>query len=334
MGILCFIAAAFMGLANPPAHPITDRKTLTGNSFSPVVLSATDYYAFGAPIAERTYNSNQYRYGFNGKEKVDELSGAGNSLDFGARVYDSRVGRFFSVDPLAKSFAWNSPYTYAENDVIRCIDLDGLEKVVVFGGADLMNTGLSKTTIQTADDIKKFSDDHGLGYDVKTFNVAPWNPSHGTAFQWIKDNYKKDESIIVYGYSMGGVAATQLTKMLKTEGITVNLLVPVDGAFSLMGEPLQIPDNVETVFNFYQTNPSSIGSNGYPAKPQEGNDKTVILNDNMTGKTPGKKSEAHGAMDEATQKDATNIIKAEMMGKLDGIIKDVTAPAPKTPEKK
>ncbi len=31
-----------------------------------------------------------YRYGFNGMEKDDEISGSGNSYDFGARTYDPR----------------------------------------------------------------------------------------------------------------------------------------------------------------------------------------------------------------------------------------------------
>ncbi len=274
---------------------------------------------------------SEYRYGFNGKEGENEIKGDGNFVDLGERGLETRLGRLnWQPDPLAKSFPWNSPYTYAENDVIRCIDLDGLEKVVVFGGADLMNTGLSETTLQTASDIQKFSDDNNLGYDVKPFNVAPWNPSHGTAFQWIMDNYKKGESIIIYGYSMGGVAATQLTKMLKKEGITVNLLVPVDGAWGPFGEPLQIPDNVEIVFNFYQSNKSSIKSRGYEAIPQEGNDKSIILNDNWTDQTSGKGKKAHGTMADDTQKDATNIIKAEMMGKLDSIIKDATTTAPAT----
>lgn len=73
----------------------------------------------------------------------------GNEIDYGARVYDPRVGRFLSVDPLAKKFAWNSPYSYAEGDVIRSLDLDGLEKVIVntvsfapfdFFGRDLWGT--------------------------------------------------------------------------------------------------------------------------------------------------------------------------------------------------
>src|SRR5690606_16138237 len=69
-----------------------------------------------------------YRFGFNGQEKDNEIKGIGNSLDFRFRVYDSRLGRFMSSDPLAKSFPWNSTYAFAENDVIRAIDLEGKEK--------------------------------------------------------------------------------------------------------------------------------------------------------------------------------------------------------------
>jgi hypothetical protein len=35
-----------------------------------------------------------YRFGFNGQEKDNELKGVGNSLDFNFRVYDSRLGKF------------------------------------------------------------------------------------------------------------------------------------------------------------------------------------------------------------------------------------------------
>ncbi len=37
--------------------------------------------------------SSDYRYGFNGKEKDDEIKGEANSLDYCARIYDPRVGR-------------------------------------------------------------------------------------------------------------------------------------------------------------------------------------------------------------------------------------------------
>ena len=71
----------------------------------------------------------RYRYGFNGMERDDNIKGAGNSYSFEYRVHDPRLGRFFSVDPFVSTYPHNSPYAYAENDVISSIDLEGLEKV-------------------------------------------------------------------------------------------------------------------------------------------------------------------------------------------------------------
>jgi len=70
----------------------------------------------------------QYRYGFNGKENDNEVKGEGNQQDYGMRVYDPRLGKFLSVDPLYKEYPWNSTYAFAENSPIKFIDLDGLEK--------------------------------------------------------------------------------------------------------------------------------------------------------------------------------------------------------------
>ena len=76
----------------------------------------------------RKYNAgNLYRYGFNGKERDTESP---VQYDYGFRIYDARLVKFKSVDPLAKSFPWNSPFSYAEGDVIRSIDLDGKEKQI------------------------------------------------------------------------------------------------------------------------------------------------------------------------------------------------------------
>jgi len=58
-------------------------------------------------------------------EKDDEVKGGGNSYDFGARMYDSRVGRFLSRDPKEREFPFLSAYCFAANDPIRNIDLNG-----------------------------------------------------------------------------------------------------------------------------------------------------------------------------------------------------------------
>ena len=58
-------------------------------------------------------------------EKDDEVKGGGNSYDFGARMYDARVGRWWSVDALASSYPYNSPYIFAGNTPTIFIDEDG-----------------------------------------------------------------------------------------------------------------------------------------------------------------------------------------------------------------
>lgn len=61
-----------------------------------------------------------YRYGFNGKEKDDELSSG--DYDFGARIYDSRLGRWLACDP---SKQYSSPFIYSGDSPVLLIDPDG-----------------------------------------------------------------------------------------------------------------------------------------------------------------------------------------------------------------
>ncbi len=93
------------------------------------VVTANDYYPFGMNMPGRKFTqaTGVYRYGFNGKE-LDKETSSTTTYDYGFRIYNPALGKFLSVDPLTSSYPWNSTYAFAENDVIRCIDLDGLEK--------------------------------------------------------------------------------------------------------------------------------------------------------------------------------------------------------------
>ena len=75
----------------------------------------------------RAYNPALYRFGFNGQEDDNEISGNGNNLSFKYRIEDTRLGRFFSVDPLSGKFEWNSPFAFACNMPIRYRELEGAE---------------------------------------------------------------------------------------------------------------------------------------------------------------------------------------------------------------
>src|SRR3982750_4348942 len=93
------------------------------------VLTEQDYYSFGMLQPGRQYTINAtYKFGFNGKLNDNEVYGTGAWQDYGMRMYDPRVCRFPSVDPLTKKFPELTPYQFASDMPIEAIDLDGLEK--------------------------------------------------------------------------------------------------------------------------------------------------------------------------------------------------------------
>ncbi len=74
-------------------------------------------------LPNRHGSSNEYRYGYQGSEKDDEIKGEGNSYDFGDRMLDPRIGRWFSTDMKSKEFQSN--YNFAMNNPTIFVDPDG-----------------------------------------------------------------------------------------------------------------------------------------------------------------------------------------------------------------
>jgi RHS repeat-associated protein len=99
--------------------------------------AVNDYYPYGMLIAERSWSSSDYRYGYNGKENDNEVKGTGNSIDYGARIFDPRVGRFLSLDPLRGIFPNESNYIYAGNTPISAIDKQGEYIYIITKNKDL-----------------------------------------------------------------------------------------------------------------------------------------------------------------------------------------------------
>ena len=125
-------------------------------------------------VPNRHGSSNSYRYGFQGQEKDDELKGEGNSLNYTFRMHDPRVGRFLSLDPLSSEFPWNSPYSFAENRVIDCIELEGAEQHYYWlkfnknGEAELKYVGSTDNWFKS-DFIKVYAEDYpGWSYTFTT----------------------------------------------------------------------------------------------------------------------------------------------------------------------
>ena len=76
-------------------------------------------------MSGRQFNSSSYKYGFGGKEKIDEINGGGNDYDFNNRIYDSRLGRWFSPDKMQKEACNWTPYRFCFDSPILFKDQDG-----------------------------------------------------------------------------------------------------------------------------------------------------------------------------------------------------------------
>jgi RHS repeat-associated protein len=111
---------------NTVAMTVSDR-ILQGTPPSAEILTASDYYPFGSSLPGRDQKSRDYRYGFDGYQRDDELKGSGNSYYTAARLYDPRVSRWLSVDPVsvAKAHAATGSYSFTANNPLKYTDREG-----------------------------------------------------------------------------------------------------------------------------------------------------------------------------------------------------------------
>jgi RHS repeat-associated protein len=110
------------------------KQTDEVEGFLPDVIAYNDYYPFGSLLPKRHGSSDDYRYGFQGQEKDDEIKDSpGSSINYKYRMHDPRVGRFFAMDPLVKKYPWYSPYQFSGNTPIMSTELEGLEPRVKNG---------------------------------------------------------------------------------------------------------------------------------------------------------------------------------------------------------
>ena len=100
------------------------------------IRNISDYSPFGVQLSERTISGDGYRFGFNGMEADYEVKGSGNSYDFGARMYDPRVGRWLTIDPLSDKYPSLSPYNFVSNSPLMFIDPDGNQIFIYYDSGE------------------------------------------------------------------------------------------------------------------------------------------------------------------------------------------------------
>ena len=75
--------------------------------------------AFGTPENKLKYNGKE-------EQKAEFSDGSGLEwLDYGARMFDNQIGRWYTVDPLAERYNEVSVYGFVKNNPMNNIEIDG-----------------------------------------------------------------------------------------------------------------------------------------------------------------------------------------------------------------
>jgi RHS repeat-associated protein len=119
-------------------------------------IKRNDYYPFGL-----SFNSYQrpaetpQKYKYNGKELQTDLNL--DWYDYGARMYDAAIGRFFTQDRFAEKYYGLTSYNYTANNPIGMVDINGdsiIVKVIQGGGKKGRDLYQIKVTGKVVDDTK------------------------------------------------------------------------------------------------------------------------------------------------------------------------------------
>lgn len=196
---------------------------------------------------------------FQEQEHVDVLGLNWDSYKY--RNHQPDIGRFFTIDPMARAFYYNSPYAFSENKVTTHREWEGLEAFFIHGTqadnsmwkkdiADFIMSELKPyfSTDQTADMGFKWNDYvGGAARNLVADGARNWllntkkrdrTVAARQLVAYILKNRKQGQGITLVGHSHGGNVAIQAARILfEKHNVSVNVVNFNTPAFNGANDP-------------------------------------------------------------------------------------------------
>ena len=228
-----------------------------------------------------------YRYFFNGQKADNEVLGDMALHAFEYRMHDTRIGRFWSVDPMASKYPSLSPYVYCANNPVKLVDPNG-EEIYEFdesgkflrvsgekGSADQIAIRKSDGSVVLSKEYKNgtfrlgqkdfVSQESGKTVEVQLLNITG-DENAIDCFKFAADNSNCEWSLCQVGSTSGEKGNNVLSNSQeRTHESSANLVF--NSTLNLRAHWHSHPDNLKASTDDYDASESLRDRFGDPYSP-------------------------------------------------------------------
>ncbi len=199
------------------------------------------YCLYSKPIKGLQFCGKGYSFAFNGMERDDETYGAGNAYDFGARIYDSRLGKWFSSDAFKDVYVSLSPFNFAADNPINIVDRAGHllkdkdgniiatsnGKIVSRQSSTYVENGKTYKTINNYEEVTIYTDKGTPINALKKIESYVEEKGQDGKFTRVQKEPKPGSESNCHGYTFGGGAL--VIEDITDNGEVINTILKDDG---------------------------------------------------------------------------------------------------------